>query len=189
MFVKVLSEAGSKEALLGISLSHRRREVSDDDIDWDHFTDVAKRLADKDGGHNGFLEFLVVYLDIIAPRYWWVQFDRYRHVSKLSESTMHTLMKDPIQQSFFEKEIDPSILKHLEELRNSKDFEQLKNELPEGFLQRRIVTTNYKSLRNMILQRKGHLLGEWRIFISELGKQLKYASDFLPIENRKKELC
>jgi len=46
--------------------------------------------------------------------------------------------------------------------------------LPEGFLQRRLVCTNYKVLRNIVLQRNGHRLKWWGVLIEELRNQLKH---------------
>ena len=83
MNVTVLNEAGYQEALLGLSLSYEQS--------LDKMPAVAERLAQRDNGHNKFLESIVVWLDVIAPRYWWQEFDTYRiGVSKQSSSTMHT---------------------------------------------------------------------------------------------------
>ena len=55
-----------------------------------------------------------------------------------------------------------------------KRFDEVKRLLPESFLQRRIVCINYKTIRNIILQRRVHRLKEWQFFCTELRKQLKY---------------
>lgn len=54
----------------------------------------AGRLFEKDGGHNKFLESVILWLDVNAPLYWWTEADTYRLSTKQSESTMHTLEKD-----------------------------------------------------------------------------------------------
>ena len=143
---------------------------------------IAHNLASKDGGHNKFLESIVVWLDVSAPRYWWCEFDTYRvGITKQSASTMHTLSKTPFNQSMFERQIPQYQLNRLEDLREKMDFIQLKTELPEGFIQRRIVCANYKTLKNIIGQRIGHKLNEWRIFINEVCNGVKHP-EFISIK-------
>lgn len=163
MRVKVLREAGVDEALLGLSLSYGKEP---------NIT-VANRLAHKQGGHNKFLESIVVWLDITAARYWWQQFDTYRvGTTKQSESTMHTLLRDNLTQEDFEDGIHEGFLDSLNYWRLMKDWVTLKRHLPESFLQRRIVCTNYKVLQNMETQRRSHRLEEWQYFLDELQGQL-----------------
>lgn len=171
MKVEILREAGYEEAMLGLSLS-REQPV-------ENMPKVAGNLKDKDGGHNGFLEFIAVWLDVIAPRYWWQQMDTYDiGVSRLSESTMHTIMKRPLEDSDFQHAILPATLFYLNSLIASGAFELLKGELSEGFLQRRIIKLNYQVLRNIRKQRKNHRLTEWHQFL-EIIDQLEY-QDLLP---------
>jgi hypothetical protein len=161
----VLREAGYEEALLGLSLSFNQPV--------DKMEPVATRLCHKDGGHNKFLETLAVWLDVTAPRYWWQQFDTYRvGMTKQSESTMHTLLRRPLTQDDFEGEIHPATVDRLNALIATKEFDQVKRELPEAFLQRRIVCTNYKTLRHMLVQRASHRLSEWQAFIGAVLHQL-----------------
>jgi len=54
------------------------------------------------------------------------------------------------------------------------DLSAAKKNLPEGFVQTRIVCVNYKALRNMIVQRRAHRLREWQVFISEVREQVDY---------------
>ena len=146
---------------------------------------VATKLAPKDGGHNKFLESMVVWLDIDAPRYWWSEFDTYRvGTTKQSESTMHTITHRLLSQSDFEEPVFSDTLNQLNGLirtyqalnnkeEKNKVFREIKVNLPEGFLQRRIVCTNYKVLKNMVWQRKTHRLQEWHQFITALTEQLE----------------
>ena len=171
MEVIVLHEAGYREAMLGLSLSHNQPPSA--------MPKVAQKLCNKDGGHNKFLESIAVWLDITAPRFWWCQFDTYRAgVTKQSGSTMHTLMSRNLIHDDFAQPISSESLEALNRLRESGRFERLKNELPEGFMQRRIVCTNYQTLRRMIKQRRTHRLKEWHIFIDEMLRQLQ-RTDFL----------
>ena len=54
------------------------------------------------------------------------------------------------------------------------DITLLKLALPEGFLQRRLVCTNYKVLRNIIAQRTGHRLKFWQQFIDDVIAQVDH---------------
>lgn len=164
MKVKVLKEAGYEEALLGLSLSYNSEPSKR----------VADNLAHKQGGHNKFLESVVVWLDIDAPRYWWSQADTYRLSTKQSESTMHCLMRNELTQEDFEGGVHEGFLESLNYWRDLGAFETLKGHLPESFLQRRIWVVNYKVLQNMVHQRENHKLPEWHLFCKELKDQLKY---------------
>ena len=166
MEIKLLGENGYDWAMLGLSLSY--------DQDPADMPEVAKKLAFKGDGHNKFLESIVVWLDIIAPRYWWQQFDTYRiGVSKQSGSTMHTMTKGALTQEDFEHSIPEESLICLNNLIAAKEWERTKWLLPESFLQRREVQLNYMVLQRMIRQRKHHNLEEWHIFIREILEQVE----------------
>ncbi|MCD4738073.1 MAG: hypothetical protein K8R89_02285 [Anaerolineae bacterium] len=168
MNVEVLHEAGYEQALVGLSLNHKQPV--------EKMPQVAERLYQKNGGHNKFLESMVVWIDITAARYWWQQFDTYRiGVTKQSESTMHTILKRSLTQDDFESGIDPATLARLNDLIAARKFMQVKRELPESFLQRRVVCTNYKTIRRMIEQRHTHRLREWQVFCVAMREQLAYA--------------
>lgn len=167
MKVNVLDEHGYEYALLGLSLN-KKQPI-------DRMKDVAEKLSQKDGGHNKFLEAIMIWVDITAPRYWWQQFDTYRvGVSKQSESTMHTLLKGYLKNEDFCGGINELYLKFLNSLVDKREFDELKRSLPESYLQRRIVVLNYKSLRTIYHQRKNHPLFEWKLFLNELLEKIKY---------------
>ena len=167
MRIEVLDERGHEFALLGLSLSYRQDPAK--------MAAVARRLAGKEGGHNKFLESIVLWLDVTAPRYWWQQFDTYRvGVTKQSESTMHTMTKRPLTQGDFEHRVPAVQLAHLNQLIADKEWKQVKWLLPESFLQRRIVCLNYMALRRMIRQRFTHKLEEWRAFIDQVLSQIAH---------------
>jgi len=54
------------------------------------------------------------------------------------------------------------------------DLSTVKKNLPEGFMQTRIVCVNYKALRTMIMQRRAHRLPERHAFIAEVREQVDY---------------
>jgi len=189
MEVTVVTTAGMSEALLGMGLSHGvvshedfKRGVLDEDV----ARKLVRRagiLAGKDGGENKLLESAIAWVSIKAPRYWWQEADTYRHLSKQSESTMHTITTRELTQEDFVEDIYPSILSGLNmDIRvynlpqdpKSKHFifRMIKRNLPEGFLQTRLVRLDMMSLRNMYRQRRNHRLEEWQFLFAELQRQL-----------------
>jgi len=180
MKTKIIKEDGYKEALFGIGLNKKLTSDYEDFLSLPSeiqvkLVDVAQKLAPLDGGHNKFLESIIVWLDIKAPLYWWKQFDTYRvGVTKQSDSTMHTLMKNEIKLKDFEigKELPIEILEfvitRLNDLILLNKFDAVNKLLPQSYLQRRIVVTNYKTLKNIYHQRKNHKLPEWQTFCKEL---------------------
>lgn len=185
MKVDVLAEYGYDEALLGLGLSHGLTSAIFPDGNGEikfpaamtlRLAELARKLAKRDGGHNKFLEAIGVWLDITAPRYWWSQFDTYRvGVSRLSESTMHTITKRQLTPDDFEDEIFPNTLAELNvAIALGGAFLDVKANLPESFLQRRIVTTNYKALRNIVQQRESHRLPQWQNFCHAMRWQLAH---------------
>jgi len=157
MKIHILREAGLEEAMLGLSLSY--------DQPIDRMPEVARKLMVRGGAHTKFLESIVVWLDITAPRYWWQQFDTYRvGVTKQSGSTMHNILKTGVDQTYFEGGISRETLIRINKLIAIKEFMQVKRELPESFLQRRIVCLNYKVINHIIKQRENHRLEEWTLF-------------------------
>ena len=167
MKVDILEEGGVKEAMLGLSLSYNQPQ--------DKMLRVADKLATKDGGHNKFLESVCVWLDVSASLAFWGQFDTYRiGVTKQSESTMHTLGKRALVPSDFARFIST---RELNALNRDIGFAASKGEakylLPQSFIQRRVVCTNYKTLRNIYQQRHQHKLVEWQEFCVDILLGLK----------------
>lgn len=182
MKVSIIKESGYDEAILGLSLSYG--------IDMLRAAQVAEKLAHKEGGHNKFLESIMVWLDITAPRYWWQEADTYRISTKQSESTMHTIAKRPLTIDDFEMSIMPSQLHWLNVLiayhkisPSNSLLEDIKNALPEGFLQRRIWCLSYKTLKNIIHQRDGHRLSGWKVFIDEVLTNTQHKSFLKGLKN------
>lgn len=180
MQVKVLEEHGLDSALRGMSYSFR---IRDNDVEawWESKKERAYQraatLAHKDGGHNKFLEAIQVWIDLDCSRAMWSQLDTYRSgITKQSDSTMHTLAKRTPLDSDFEQDTDPRSIALFKQLweENKQDITVLKNALPEGFLQRRVICTNYKAIRNIVAQRNGHRYKWWDVFINELLEQLEH---------------
>ena len=167
MEVDKIGEAGCIEALYGLALSYGRVQ--------EEMPAVAERLCSKDGGHNKFLESIVTWWRIRAPRYWWQEFDTYRvGITKQSESTMHTLIHRELDITDFVPGVSQDIIDEVNKYIADGDLSTAKKNLPEGFMQTRVVCVNYKALRNIIIQRRAHRLREWQVFIGEVREQVDY---------------
>lgn len=189
MEVKVLQEVGHDLALRGMAYSFKDR-AEEVESWWEEKRDRAyqraPKLAPMDFGHNKFLESITVYIDIEAPRAWWSEFDTYRvGTTKQSESTMHTLAKRAPTIADFEPGTSPIMIAAFQEVwKECKgNIHELKMALPEGFLQRRLVVTNYKVLRNIIAQRKNHRLKLWSKFEEEIVNQVEHKEYLIGTED------
>lgn len=135
---------------------------------------LSPKLAGADGGHNKFLEQIQYWIVIDAPLYFWKQLDTYRiGVSKSSESTMFKMWKKGLTNEDFEnpelifKETIDRLNEQIKEYMETNDnelFVSIISNLPDGFLQTRLLNINAKSLRNIYFQRKNHKLKEWKEF-------------------------
>lgn len=179
MKFKCLDAAGYELAILGAMLSKGKvnywilkdEEGVDNELK-ERADKLAEKLSGADGGHNKFLEQIQYWLVIDAPLYWWKQFDTYRiGVSKSSESTMYKMWKGGLTQEDFERPVYEETLQRLNEsIARYKDepseelFMEIIGNLPDSFLQTRLVNINAKSLRNIYQQRHAHKLKEWRDF-------------------------
>lgn len=178
MKVTVLAEHGHELALRGMSYSYKDRAL-DPDQWWVGQINKAERraplLAPKEGGHNKFLRSVVLWLDVEACRAWWSEFDTYQFLTKQSESTVHTLSKRAPTPEDFEEGTPRIVIDafHVAWAECKGDITALKQALPEGFLQRRLVCLNYQSLREMEYQRRGHRLRWWNVFCDAVLAQVQ----------------
>lgn len=189
MNIKIFNETGLNEALLGLSLSFYDHIIPLEEF-WTPEKQVkalkrARILAHLPGnsGEGKFLESIMVWVFIQGTRDWWQEFDTYRvGVTKNSSSTMHKLDK----RQLLAEDCSPFVDQRLIEIFNEqlvayrtpnspiyKNIGALKANLPEGFLQERMVCLNYKTIQNMYNQRASHRHYEWREFITYMLKNLK----------------
>lgn len=145
--------------------------------------ELSEKLAKAGPAHAKHLRLIQVWAEIWAPRYWWQEFDTNRFgVEKLSCSTIHRLTARPLAVGDFEwdgpdtalQEMIAALNEQIEEYRAAVRggppseidlaFRQLKQALPESYIQRRTVMMSYQALRNMYELRDGHRLREWRQF-------------------------
>jgi hypothetical protein len=183
MKVKIIEEHGYDTALRGMAYSFKDR-VLDPESWWkeqrERATKRAPKLAPMGGGHNKFIRQIELWVDIEMCRAMWSEFDTYKVGTVAdSESTMHTLSKRAPNQYDFEDGTPEVVIMAFQEVwkylkENGGDIAVLKQALPEGYLQRRMVTMNYEVLRNIISQRQGHRFKWWDVFIKEIMSQVEH---------------
>lgn len=131
-----------------------------------------------------FLRQIVVYIYIQAPRSFWSEYSTYQigNVSQ-SSSTMHTLSKRHVTLEDFEEGCTFTAMNNLNmciddynntDSINYHDVTRLKDNLPESWLQERLITTNYAVLQNIINQRAGHRLKYWKIHNDAILEQIEH---------------
>ena len=187
-----LTSEGFTPAILGAMLSYGKTSYELFSDLWSHdalLSDelreripvLSLKLATSGPGHDKFLEQIQYWIVLRAPLFWWKQFDTYRiGVSKSSESTMHRSWKHGLQQSDFAEPIFAEVLSRMNCL--IKDFQeaqaagaekaelakhlerQVLVNLPDAYMQTRLVNINAKTLRNIYFQRRSHKLKEWHEF-------------------------
>lgn len=167
MKVYDIEEHGFDRAMRGLARSYNQ--------DVKNMPEVALKLGPKDKGHNKFLESIVVWMEIEAPRFFWSEFDTYRvGMTKQSDSTIHTLKRQKLTQENFEYSVQPSYLIWINDaILQGAPIDIIKNDLPDGFIQGRSVCTNYKVIRHIIIQRHNHKLPQW-LYFCEAMKQLEH---------------
>ena len=141
---------------------------------------LMKRLCKAGTDHRKFMRMIVVYCDILAPLYWWKEFDTYKVGTVANScSTMHCIHKHEFTIEDFSvehligkthsKSAFSYIMRSLNEARelylqtkDKKYWWQMIQLLPSSYNQKRTVMLNYEVLANMYKSRKDHKLDEWR---------------------------
>lgn len=162
---------------------------------------LAKQLVKAGTDHSKFMRMITVTLDIIAPMYWFYEFDTYKvGTVRNSCSKMHTIHKKEFTLADFscehltdywnnDGELCREFLETLEYLiddlncarqlyiatKDKKWWWQMIQLLPESYNQRATVQMNYAVLRNIYHARKGHKLDEWKIFCKWIEEELPYS--------------
>lgn len=126
---------------------------------------LMNNLVKSGDEHAKVLRGLIVYLEINAPRFWWVEMDTYRVGAERlsSESTMHIQGKGL----------------------NTEELVKMKSELKEGTMQKRVEYFSYQTLRRIYFQRNRHRLPHWRIFCSFI-ESLPFANELILCQREKK---
>ena len=170
--------------------------IGDDDMA------LCKKLIKAGSEHRKFLRMIHVQAEVRAPRYWWQEARTYKYFLRLdpngldmnSSSTMHLITKRELTEDDFSftniassyvhlilSELNKNIRHYNDpEWKEHKDeiFMNIKEMLPEAFMQRVMVDTNYEALLGIYHQRHAHRLSEWKDFCSWL-EGLPYMEEFL----------
>ena len=154
--------------------------------------DLMKILAKAGSSHRKYLRMITVYVDILAPLYWWKEFDTYKVGTVANScSTMHKIhAKEFTLKDFSREHLDGEFVcaasgdetfsswdvlyltikglnyhrqKYLE-TNDKKYWWQMIQLLPSSYNQKRTVMLNYEVLANMYHDRKNHKLDEWHTF-------------------------
>lgn len=152
---------------------------------------LMRNLAKAGDDHGKFLRMINVTLDIVAPLYWWKEFDTYKVGTVANScSTMHKIHTKEFTLDDFSHEhllmwksengedlhsgmVDSlcRTIKDLNYCRNrfleTKDknwWWQMIQLLPSSYNQRRTIQLNYQVLKAMYPDRHVHKLDEWRDF-------------------------
>jgi hypothetical protein len=121
---------------------------------------LMSTLIKRGDEHAKVLRGIVVYAEINAPRFWWVEMDTYRIGSERlsSESTMHIQGRGM----------------------STEELVKMKSELTEGTMQKRVQYFSYQALRRIYQQRRNHRLPHWHIFCDWI-KTLPFANELILI--------
>lgn len=152
---------------------------------WEDDFELLKKLIVSGDSHSKVMRMVNVWIDLTMPRYWWSEFDTYKvGTTAMSESSVHRLQKrikdGDLCVEDFEYTDNTELDTHLalERLQTGVEegfsIEELKQMLPESFLQRRIVCTNYQTLRHIYFDRRNHRLPIWHKFLDNLLEQLPF---------------
>lgn len=122
-------------------------------------------------GHDNFLNGIIVQFDLYAPLYMWKQIQRYHFLDFVSsQSTMHRLLKFDVATQCV-SDTDPVIVRRYQDLvadynaaPDAAKWRTLVASLPCGFVLGATMTTNYRQLKTIYLQRRNHKLKEWHDF-------------------------
>lgn len=151
----------------------------------DHTLASNLELAGSD--HRKFMRMLPVIVNVVAPLYWWKEFDTYK-VGTVSNScsTMHKIAAKSFEKADFScdhlsdtcewGEIVPQttldiIIQSLNQNRvyfietgDKKYWWQMIQLLPSSYNQKRTISLNYEVLHNIYHARRHHKLDEWHKF-------------------------
>ena len=152
------------------------------------------KASNGNGAHGQWMTGVRVAFDLTCTNKMWVEAERYRFLEFVSsQSTMHRITKFNLDNQYIEY-VDPRVIEIVKEkvaeynelcsaiVPQSCEAMEQHNELkkkkyleilytnPAGFELTARMTTNYRCLLNIYVQRHDHRLPEWREFCQELLK-------------------
>lgn len=173
------------------TMATQEQGLDEKDIKRGH--NLSKACDTGNGAHGQFMTGIRVSFDLTFTNKAWVEAERYRFLEFVSsQSTMHRITKFDLREQYNEY-VDPRIIDIMEEkveeyneliknreiikerIHSDEEIRKI-NELlyqkyleilysnPAGFNLTARMTTNYRCLKNIYIQRKNHRLPEWREF-------------------------
>jgi hypothetical protein len=153
------------------------------------------KASNGNGAHGQCLTGIRVAFDLTCTNKMWVEAERYRFLEFVSsQSTMHRITKFDLDKQYCEY-VDPRVIVIMQEKKdqynayavaletaeNPKAKEEIRAAMhekylemlytnPAGFELTARMTTSYRCLLNIYIQRNDHRLPEWREFCEELLK-------------------
>ena len=142
---------------------------------------LMKNLSKAGNDHAKFLRMINVTVDIIAPLYWWKEFDTYKvgtvanscstmHKIHDKEFTLDDFSVEHLNKDVIDKPFNTVIdcLNFFRELylqhKDKDDWWQMIQLLPSSYNQKRTIQMNYQVLKSIYFSRKNHKLDEWHTF-------------------------
>ena len=151
------------------------------------------KASNGNGAHGQWLTGVRVAFDLTCTNKMWVEAERYRFLEFVSsQSTMHRITKFDLSGQY-DKYVDPRVIaimdekkelynalaEALETTQNVDTKSAIKSAMqekylemlytnPAGFELTARMTTNYRCLLNIYIQRHDHRLPEWREFCEKL---------------------
>ena len=166
---------------------------------------LAKKLIKAGSDHRKFMRMIHVQTDVLAPLYWWKEYDTYKVGTVANScSTMHKIHSKEFTLDDFSHEhlislghltgLSEKCLQNTIEVMNGyrqmfietkdkKYWWQIIQLLPSSYNQLRTIDLNYEVLLNIYHARKNHKLDEWHTFCEWIEK-LPYMKDFLGLEEK-----
>ena len=163
------------------------------------------------GAHAQWLTGVRVAFDLTFTNKAWVEAERYRFLEFVSsQSTMHRITKFNLDNQYNEY-VDPRVIEIMKEKvaeynsignldmldvkLHSEMLEQKKRKYleilytnPAGFELTARMTTNYRCLLNIYIQRHDHRLPEWREFCAQMLEELPYFKELVDAYNSGAEI-
>lgn len=161
---------------------------------------LAQSLIIAGTDHSKFMRMIHIQADIIAPMYWWKEFDTYKvGTTRNSCSTMHKIMSKTFTPSDFSwghmsthtldyildkcNELRHAYLEFDGDERDRKDiWYELIQTLPSSYMQKSTIDFSYQTARSIYFARRNHKLDEWHEFINEVLGILPYFEELIAYE-------
>lgn len=147
------------------------------------------KASNGNGAHGQWLTGVRVAFDLTCTNKMWVEAERYRFLEFVSsQSTMHRITKFNVRKQYCEY-VDSRVIDIMEEKvaeynnladdvapeEKKKKYLEILYTNPAGFELTARLTTNYRCLLNIYIQRHDHRLPEWREFCQKLLKLPMFA--------------